>query len=148
MSLYRTVPSELEEDSLVDMKEMEEANRTGNYLVLMNLEYKISQLIQLAGRRIKIYHKGINKLCTKCFGKHCKSDCRQESKSEWIYYMANFISTNPDVPTKLYGRWTELVAKNQKGLLSKSRKLTGANALRIKALMWPAWMSKYLKSKI
>ena len=118
---YGTVESELEEDFFVDTKETEATNRTGNYSVMMTLEYKIPQLIPMAGRRIKVYHKGIDKLCTKCFGKHRKSDCKEESKTEWIDYVATFISENPDVPTDLYGRWTELVAKNQKGLFGKPK---------------------------
>ena len=81
---YGTVESELEEDFFVDTKETEATNRTGNYSVMMTLEYKIPQLIPMAGRRIKVYHKGIDKLCTKCFGKHRKSDCKEESKTEWI----------------------------------------------------------------
>ena len=121
LSLYGTVASDLEEDFFVDTKETEAINRTGNYSVLMELDYKIPQLIPMAGRRIKIYHKGIDKLCTKCFGKHRKSDCKEQSKVEWIDYVANFITTNPDIPTEFYGRWTELVAKNQQGLLNKNR---------------------------
>ena len=113
LSLYGSVESDLEEDCFVDTKETEATNRTGNYSVMMKLEYKIPQLIPMAGRRIKIYHKGIDKLCTKCFGKHRKSECRAEKKIEWIDYVANFITTNPDVPTDLYGRWTELVANRQ-----------------------------------
>ena len=113
LSLYGSVESDLEEDCFVDTKETEATNRTGNYSVMMKLEYKIPQLIPMAGRRIKIYHKGIDKLCTKCFGKHRKSECRAEKKIEWIDYVAYFITTNPDVPTDLYGRWTELVANRQ-----------------------------------
>ena len=116
---YGTVESELEEDYFIDTKETESTNRTGNYSVMMTLDYKMPQLIPMVGRRVKIYHKGIDKLCTKCFGKHRKSDCKEEKKVEWLDYVANFIAENPDVHVDLYGRWTELVAKNQKDLLGK-----------------------------
>ena len=75
------IESELEEDYFLDKKETEATNRTGNYSVLMKLESNIPQLIPMNGRRIKIYHKGIVKLCTKCFGNHRKSDCKQEKKN-------------------------------------------------------------------
>ena len=121
LSFYGSVESELEEDCFVDTIETGASNRTGNYSVMMNLEYKIPQLIPMAGRRIKIYHKGIDKLCSKCFGKHRKSDCKANTKTEWIEYVANFIDSNPDVPTEMYGRWVELVEKNKAGLLGKQK---------------------------
>ena len=119
LTLYGTVESDLEEDYFVDTKETEATNRTGNYSVLMTLDYKIPQLIPMAGRRIKIYHRGIDKLCTKCFGKHRKSECKAENKIEWIDYVAKFISDNSGVPAEMFGRWYELVSKNKKGLLGK-----------------------------
>ena len=79
---YGTVESELEEDYIVDTKEIVSINQTGNYYVWMNLEHKILQLITISGLRIKIYHKGFDKLCTKCFSQHQKSDCKEESKTE------------------------------------------------------------------
>ena len=58
----------------------------------MRLEHKIPQLIPMNGRRVKIYHKGIDKLCTKCFGSHRKSECKESIKIDWIDYVKNFMS--------------------------------------------------------
>ena len=76
----------------------------------MKLEHKMPQLIPMNGRRVKIYHKGIDKLCT---GTHRKSDCKEEKKVEWIDYVANSMALNREFPEEFYGRWKELVEKHQ-----------------------------------
>ena len=70
------------------------------------------------GRRIKIYHKGIDKLCTRCFGTHRKSECKEPMKIDWIDYVKNFMTINDYIPKELYGRWNELVENSQKGKTS------------------------------
>ena len=45
-------------------------NHTGNYSVLMKLDTNIPQLLPMAGRRVKIYYRGVKRLCTRCFEKH------------------------------------------------------------------------------
>ena len=117
---FGTMESELEEDFFVDNTETEATNRTGNYSVLMKLETNMPQLIPMNGRRVKIYHKGITKLCTKCFGNHRKSDCKEDKKTDWIDYVANFMATHQEIPVELYGRWTSLVEKHQKNMIGKS----------------------------
>ena len=92
-----------------DSNETQGNNRTGNYSIMMVLEHKIPQLIPMNGRRVKIYHKGIEKLCTKCFGKHRKSDCRSENKVNWLDYVRNFMVLNEFIPIELFGRWNDLV---------------------------------------
>ena len=102
LSHYGTVESNLEEDFFTDSKETEALNRTGNYSVLMKLDSSIPQLIPMNGWRIKIYQRGIVNLCTKCFGKHRKSECKVEKKGDWIEYVENFMALNQDVPMELY----------------------------------------------
>ena len=119
LSYYGKVESNIEEDYFVDDRETGGNNRTGNYSVLMSLSGDIPQLLPMAGRRVKIYHKGIKKLCTKCFGKHRKSDCKASAKVEWIDYVADFIEENKDIPSGFYGKWTDLVDKHKRGLLGR-----------------------------
>ena len=56
------------------------------------------------GRRIKIYHKGIIKLCKNCFGKHQKSECKMKEKVEWLNYVKNFVREHPAVQNEFYNR--------------------------------------------
>ena len=109
LSHYGEVKSELEEDLFKDTNETGGNNRTGNYSIMMLLEHKIPQLLPMNGRRVKIYHKGIDKLCTNCFEKHRKSDCKAQQKKVWIDYVRDFMTTNDYIPTELYGRWNDLV---------------------------------------
>ena len=109
LSHYGEFVSGLEEDQFKDNEVTGGNNRTGNYSVIMKLEHKIPQLIPMNGRRVKIYHKGIDKLCTRCFAGHRKSECKSESKVDWIEYVRHFMTTHDFIPIELYGRWNELV---------------------------------------
>ena len=109
LSHYGEAKSELEEDLFKDSNETGGNNRTGNYSIMMILEHKIPQLLPMNGRRVKIYHRGIEKLCTKCFGKHRKSDCKHETKVNWIDYVRQFILQNEFIPVELFGRWNDLI---------------------------------------
>ena len=110
LSYYGEVTSPLEEDCFRDDVASAGTNRTGNYSVMMKLDRPIPQLIPMCGRRIKMYHAGIQKLCTNCFGPHKKQFCQSE-KVPWIKYVKTFISENDEVQPELYGRWIELVQK-------------------------------------
>ena len=109
LSHYGEFVSELEEDQFKDNEVTGGNNRTGNYSVVMKLEHKIPQLIPMNGRRVKIYHKGIDKLCTRCFAGHRKSECKAELKMDWIDYVRHFMTLHDYIPKELYGRWNELV---------------------------------------
>ena len=111
LSLYGEVTSNLEEDCFRDETETIGANRTGNYSVLMRLESPIPQLLPMCGRRIKIYHAGIQKLCTNCFGPHKKQFCQSKEKTPWINYVKDFIESNEGIPPEMFGRWVDLVTK-------------------------------------
>ena len=114
LSHYGEIKSDLEEDLFKDTNETGGNNRTGNYSIMMILEHKIPQLLPMNGRRVKIYHKGIDKLCTKCFGVHRKSECKAEKKLAWIDHVRHFIATNDFIPKELFGRWNDLVKSTQK----------------------------------
>ena len=111
LSLFGEVTSTLEEDCFRDETDTIGANRTGNYSVLMKLESPIPQLLPMCGRRIKIYHAGIQKLCTNCFGPHKKQFCQSKEKTPWISYVKDFIESNEGIPPEMFGRWVDLVSK-------------------------------------
>ena len=77
LECYGEVKSEIKEDHWIDENEEEEdgSNRSGIYSVLMKLERDIPELLPMYGRRIKIYHRGIQKFCKNCFGKHPTPNC-------------------------------------------------------------------------
>jgi hypothetical protein len=82
-------------------------NRTGNYIVRVKLERKIPELVPIMGKRVKFFYPGIQRLCTNCFGNHPKRVCRSQ-KVPWSKYVSDFITSNPQVPRHILGRWAEL----------------------------------------
>ena len=114
LSNYGEVTSKLEEDVFRDEEANdgvgEGTNRTGNYSVMMKLERPIPQLLPMCGRRVKIYHAGIQKLCTNCFGPHKKSQCTNE-KVAWTTYVKNFIEENNEFAPEMYGKWIDILQK-------------------------------------
>jgi hypothetical protein len=78
LGLYGEVISDLVEDVFEDSEDSESDNTTGIYSVKMRLNQNIPQLLLIDGRRIKIYYRNINKLCTSCFGQHNRRDCKEK----------------------------------------------------------------------
>jgi len=112
LSLYGEVLSPVVEDCFEDSEVEEGVNATGIYSVKMRLKREIPQLLPMCGKRIKVYYKGIDKLCTQCFGKHPRRVCKKE-KIPWIDYVQSFIQQNPDIPEQAYGRWVQVINKEK-----------------------------------
>jgi hypothetical protein len=112
---YGTLVGELtlEKEDFKVTKEEEERYRgvvlgTGNLTIKMRLDHPIPQLIPMAGKRVKIYYKGIHKLCTNCFGPgHQRLRCSNAKKS-WLNYVDFFMLSN-EMPEELYGKWNDRV---------------------------------------
>ena len=111
LSHYGEVTSELEEDCFREETPTMGTNRTGNYTVMMKLDRPIPQLLPMCGRRVKMYHAGIQKLCTNCFGHHKKQFCQAAEKVPWIHYVKEFVEENPDCPETMFGKWIEILQK-------------------------------------
>ena len=47
-------------------------NRTGDYTVKIKLTKDLPQIGPIMGKRVKFFYRGIQKLCTNCFGHHNK----------------------------------------------------------------------------
>ena len=114
LSNYGEIASKLEEDVFRDEAANDGigdgTNRTGNYSIMMKLERPIPQLLPMCGRRVKIYHAGIQKLCTNCFGPHKKSACTSE-KVPWINYVQTFIEENGELKPEMFGKWNEIIQR-------------------------------------
>ena len=79
-------------------------------LMACNCHTAIPQLLPMCGRRVKIYHAGIQKLCTNCFGPHKKSQCTNETVA-WTSYVKNFIEENNEFAPEMYGKWIDILQK-------------------------------------
>jgi hypothetical protein len=113
LGLYGEVLSDLVEDVFEDSEDSEGDNTTGIYSVKMRLNQNIPQLLPMDGRRIKIYYRNINKLCTSCFGHHNRRDCK-EKKVRWIDYVSEFVESNPQINHELYGKWMMILERENK----------------------------------
>ena len=60
-----------------------------------------------------IQHPNVKKLCTGCFEKHLRKDCKN-SKKNWLDYMTSFMEENPGIPKEFYGDVVERMEKNRK----------------------------------
>ena len=111
LSNWGELVSVIKEELFHDPHDSEGTNRTGNYSVKMKLNSKIPQILPLWGKRVKIFHKGINKLCTCCFGQHQRSQCKAE-KVSWAEYVANFAEAHPTLTQTFFGRWWDMTKKH------------------------------------
>ena len=108
LAFYGEIKSEITEDLFDDGSnpelEADGTNRTGTYSVKIQIKKPIPQLLPILGRRVKIHYPGVQRLCTKCFGKHPKQAC-QSPKVTWSDYVRLFIGRNPDITKQLFGKW-------------------------------------------
>ena len=113
LSNWGELATDLKEELFHDPHDSEGTNRTSNYSVMMKINGNIPQLLPLWGKRVKIYYKGINKLCTCCFEKHQRSTCKNE-KVNWMEYVANFAEQHPDLDKTFFGNWWKQVENKTK----------------------------------
>jgi hypothetical protein len=62
----------------------------------------------MGGRKIKLYHKGIQKQCPNCFKVgHKKKECTNERR-EWLDYVDGYM-INSNLGNELFGNWVKQV---------------------------------------
>ena len=111
LQIYGELRSEITEDDFEEESDTPEGYPTignGNYSVLIKLHTKIPQLIPMNGKRVRMYHRGITKLCSNCYGAHERKSCKNE-KVQWIQYVKDFMTDYPDIPQDYYGKWYNAV---------------------------------------
>jgi hypothetical protein len=64
-------------------------NCTGTNSVKIKLSSDIPQLLPIMGKRVKIYYKGIQRLCQNSFDPHPKQVCQSE-EFKWLDYFLKF----------------------------------------------------------
>jgi hypothetical protein len=84
--------TELTEDKERDSSDSDENEYfNGIYSIKMDLETKPPQFLPISGKKIRIYYKGIEKRCVKCFGTgHLKKDCTSARK-DWMEYVSDLM---------------------------------------------------------
>ena len=80
----------------------------GTLSIKMRLKKDIPQLLPMWGKRVRIYYRGVQKLCSNCFGPHPRKNCRSE-RVTWIAYCLRFMENNREIPQDLYGKWWNVV---------------------------------------
>ena len=114
LRLYGDPISPICEDIHEDSDSDAEPIGNGTYSVKMKLNRDIPQFLPMFGRRIRIYYKGITKLCTQCFGSHNRRQCQNE-KVPWVIYVRNYMFNNKNVEEPLFGKWWDIVEKEFPG---------------------------------
>jgi hypothetical protein len=84
--------TELTEDKERDSSDSDENEYfNGIYSIKMDLQMKPPQFLPISGKKIRIYYKGIEKRCVKCFGTgHLKRDCTSDRKN-WMEYVSDLM---------------------------------------------------------
>ena len=96
------------EDIYRDSDSEDEIVGNGIYSVKMKLAGPVPQFLPMHGRRIRIYHSGITKLCTNCYGNHARRQCRGE-KVPWIIYVRDFMAAHENLGPEYYGKWWDII---------------------------------------
>ena len=95
----------------------------GTYTIKMKLHSPIPQLLPMWGKRIRIYYRGVQKLCPRCFGNHPRKNCRSE-KRRWVDYILEFMDHYQDIPNEIYGRWYQVINEEFGEVINKQDQTT------------------------
>ena len=85
---------------------------TGIYSLKMKMDREIPQLLPMDGKRVKIFYRGIGKLCTNCFMPHNRTQCKNE-KVLWIKYVEEFMKAHENIPSNYYGSWSDKIGQEK-----------------------------------
>jgi len=82
---------------------------TGVYSVQMLIKKPIPQFLPMDGKRIKIYHRGIKRMCQNCFSSgHYRATCSRE-RVDWMAYVDYFIMES-GFEKEMFGKWVPRVS--------------------------------------
>ena len=104
----------IREDIYEDSDSERDVVGNGTYSVKMKLAVPVPQFLPMHGKRIRIYHNGITKLCTNCYGRHTRRQCRN-NKVPWIEYVRDFMKSNMDIGESYYGKWWDIIDREYPG---------------------------------
>ena len=98
LSQYGEMLSPLEEEEQKfdsdDDDDCKDPVGNGNLAARMKIAKKIPQFLPMLGRNIKVYYRGIVKVCINCYQPgHIQKDCQNPTVG-WITYMEKFMQEN------------------------------------------------------
>ena len=97
-----------------DKDECKDPVGTGNLSTKMTIEKEIPQFLPMMGRKVRVYYRGITKLCINCYQPgHIKKNC-QNSTIGLIDYVEKF-KDNKNFLDELYGNWIKILKLNKVG---------------------------------
>ena len=108
LELFGEPISHLTEEIYPDSDSDADPTGNGTFTIKMKLHSPIPQLLPMWGKRIRVYYRGIQKLCSRCFGNHPRRNCRSE-KRRWVDYVLDFMERYQDIPAEIYGKWLKVV---------------------------------------
>ena len=90
----------------------QDAVGTGNLSAKMTIEQEIPQFLPMMGQKVRVYYRGITKLCINCYQPgHIKKNCKNSTVG-WIDYVQKFKEEH-DFSDELYGNWIKILGLNQ-----------------------------------
>ena len=116
LSQYGTLMTDLTEDKVdLELSSGEEELyqgaeiTSGTYSAKMLLHSPIPQFLPIDGKKIRIYHRGILKLCTKCYRHgHLRQGCRNE-QDDWLTFVDRFM-LGSTLDIMHFGKWSNRIA--------------------------------------
>ena len=138
LSLYGEMMSPLEEEEQRfdsdDSDECKDPVGNGNLATKMRLSKSIPQFLPMLGRKIRVYYRGITKLCINCYEPgHIRKDCPNQTVG-WISYVERFMREN-NLDDSFYGNWRKVVdnikhkkemEEQRKRLVEEVREMSGS----------------------
>ena len=128
LSLYGEILSPLEEEEQRfdsdDSDDCKDPVGNGNLATKMRLSKSVPQFLPMLGRKIKVYYRGITKLCINCYEPgHIRKDCPNQTVG-WISYVERFMRENK-LDDSLYGNWKKVVdnIKHKKEMEEQRKRL-------------------------
>ena len=114
LSIYGEMLSPLEEEEQKfdsdDSDDCKDPVGNGNLATRMRITKSIPQFLPMLGRKIRVYYRGITKLCINCYKPgHIRKDCPNQTVG-WIAYVESFMQEN-DLDDSFYGNWKKIVEK-------------------------------------
>ena len=120
LKIYGEPLSLLGEDVLPDSDSDSGPLGNGTYSIKMKLHKDIPQFLPMHGRKIRIYFKNMNKLCSNCYGCHSRRQCTNE-RTPWIVYVRDFMQRNPEITENYYGKWWDIVDQEFPGYFDQDQ---------------------------
>ena len=117
---YGELLTPIREDIHDDSDSEREIIGNGTYSVKMKLQKPIPQFLPMHSKRIRIYHNGISKLCSNCYGHHTRRQCRNE-KRPWIEYVRDFMLENDGLGAEYYGKWWDIIDNEYPGYFDQNQ---------------------------